>query len=211
MSTDSPPLATAGPLPETAPTLGSPRLLMVAGMMRSGTTLLQELCARDPDIRMTREFGMFEHLGEPFPSYVRHLRKRARRHYSYLEHDKKGWRRTFTAASFLARYIGFLPLGGWTVTTKSVQRSARFTQRAALFRCAAATAAFAAKPAANAALVASVAAGTDSAGRPVEPADLHRSSTAADAVAARKAAATLSASARGSTAGCRRYRVGHAL
>jgi hypothetical protein len=100
---------------------------MVAGMMRSGTTLLQDLCARHPDIRMTREFGMFEHLGEPLPRYVRRLRKRARRHYSYLDFEKKGSRRTLVAASFLARYIGLLPLGGWTVTTKSVQRSARLT------------------------------------------------------------------------------------
>lgn len=45
--------------------------MIIAGMPRSGTTLLWQLCHRHPQMRMTKEFGNYELIGEPFSSYMK--------------------------------------------------------------------------------------------------------------------------------------------
>jgi hypothetical protein len=48
---------------------GAPRLLLIGGQARSGTTLLRDLCNLHPDISLTHEFGTFMGLNEPYPAY----------------------------------------------------------------------------------------------------------------------------------------------
>jgi hypothetical protein len=47
-----------------------PRPLIITGMARSGTTMLQQLCDSHPQMRVTKEFGNYAWIGESFPSYV---------------------------------------------------------------------------------------------------------------------------------------------
>lgn len=54
-----------------------PRLLLIGGRPRSGTTLLRDLCNAHPDITLTHEFGTFLALNEPYHVY----RKRILRHW----------------------------------------------------------------------------------------------------------------------------------
>ena len=48
---------------------GIPRLLLIGGRPRSGTTLLRDLCNAHPDIALTHEFGTFLRLNEPYLVY----------------------------------------------------------------------------------------------------------------------------------------------
>lgn len=50
--------------------------LIIAGMPRSGTTLLQRLCYHHPQMRVTKEFGNFGFIGDPLSSYMRRTAKR---------------------------------------------------------------------------------------------------------------------------------------
>jgi hypothetical protein len=52
---------------------GAPRLLLIGGQARSGTTLLRDLCNLHPDISLTHEFGTFMGLNEPYPAYRDHI------------------------------------------------------------------------------------------------------------------------------------------
>lgn len=49
--------------------------IIIGGHPRSGTTLLVRLLDGHPDITMTREFGNFQHLGQPWQHYTRYLQK----------------------------------------------------------------------------------------------------------------------------------------
>lgn len=46
------------------------RPLVIAGMGRSGTTMLQELCNAHPQMRVTAELGNYAFIGETFPKYA---------------------------------------------------------------------------------------------------------------------------------------------
>lgn len=46
------------------------RPLVIAGMARSGTTLLQQLCNTHPQMRVTNEFGNYAWIGDSYPRYV---------------------------------------------------------------------------------------------------------------------------------------------
>jgi hypothetical protein len=52
---------------------GAPRLLLIGGRARSGTTLLRDLCNLHPEISLTHEFGTFMGLNEPYPAYRDHI------------------------------------------------------------------------------------------------------------------------------------------
>lgn len=52
---------------------GPPRLLLIGGRPRSGTTLLRNLCNAHPDISLTHEFGTFLGLNEPHRVYQRRI------------------------------------------------------------------------------------------------------------------------------------------
>lgn len=52
---------------------GTPRLLLIGGRPRSGTTLLRELCNAHPDITLTHEFGTFLGLNEPLSNYQKRI------------------------------------------------------------------------------------------------------------------------------------------
>jgi len=49
--------------------------LILCGHQRSGTTLLQYLCTRHPDITVTMEFGSFLSLETTYSQYARHILK----------------------------------------------------------------------------------------------------------------------------------------
>lgn len=44
--------------------------LIIAGMPRSGTTLLQRLCDRHPHMRVSNDFGNYAFIGDSFPLYT---------------------------------------------------------------------------------------------------------------------------------------------
>lgn len=46
------------------------RALVIAGMARSGTTMLQQLCNAHPQMRVTNEFGNYAWIGDPYPKYA---------------------------------------------------------------------------------------------------------------------------------------------
>ncbi len=62
-------------------------LLMIGGHPRSGTTLLQTLCYRHPEIAMANEFGNLVFLGRDCQEYVRHIFDRWRRVQGKLSFD----------------------------------------------------------------------------------------------------------------------------
>jgi hypothetical protein len=56
-----------------------PRPLIIAGMPRSGTTLLQQLCNNHPQMRVTKEFGNYLFVGESLTGYLKGTARRVRR------------------------------------------------------------------------------------------------------------------------------------
>lgn len=52
------------------------RPLIISGMARSGTTMLQQLCNGHPQMRVTNEFGNYAFIGESFPAYAAKIVKR---------------------------------------------------------------------------------------------------------------------------------------
>lgn len=54
----------------------STRPLIITGMARSGTTMLQQLCNSHPQMRVTNEFGNYAFIGDSFPTYVAQTVKR---------------------------------------------------------------------------------------------------------------------------------------
>lgn len=52
--------------------------LVIAGMPRSGTTMLQRLCHHHPQMRVTKEFGNYGFIGDPLSSYMRRTVSRIR-------------------------------------------------------------------------------------------------------------------------------------
>lgn len=60
---------------------------IIAGHIRSGTTLLRNLCNSHPDITVTMEFGNFDGLGCSHAAYIRYILRRwwNDKHRSFLE------------------------------------------------------------------------------------------------------------------------------
>lgn len=56
-----------------------PRPLIIGGMPRSGTTLLQQLCDDHPQMRVTKEFGNYLFVGESLAGYLKGTARRVRR------------------------------------------------------------------------------------------------------------------------------------
>lgn len=50
--------------------------MVIAGMPRSGTTLLRRLCNNHPQMRVTNEFSNFAFVGDPLPVYAARAAKR---------------------------------------------------------------------------------------------------------------------------------------
>jgi hypothetical protein len=50
--------------------------LIIGGLPRSGTTILQEVLNGHPDIRVTKEFGVFAHLDRPYIKHCGYVVKR---------------------------------------------------------------------------------------------------------------------------------------
>lgn len=53
-----------------------PRPLIIAGMPRSGTSLLRRLCNGHPQMRVTAEFGNYQFAGRPFAEYAQGVARR---------------------------------------------------------------------------------------------------------------------------------------
>jgi hypothetical protein len=83
--------------------------LIIAGHIRSGTTLLRNLCHSHPDISVTMEFENYLGLGSSYRRYAnRVLRKWWRdRHRSFLVQgeNETRWRPVLTSHIFVARYL----------------------------------------------------------------------------------------------------------
>lgn len=62
-------------------------ILIIGGHQRSGTTLLQTLCYKHPEIGMTNEFGNFVCLGQTYEEYARHVWNRWQRVQGMLAFD----------------------------------------------------------------------------------------------------------------------------
>lgn len=50
--------------------------LIIAGMPRSGTTLLQRLCDHHPQMRVSNDFGNYAFIGDSFPVYAARVARR---------------------------------------------------------------------------------------------------------------------------------------
>jgi len=83
--------------------------LIIGGHIRSGTTLLRNLCHAHPDISMTMEFGNFRGLDKSYTGYSRQLFQRCwrRRNQSFLVQGKEENRLRYVLQSyaFVARYL----------------------------------------------------------------------------------------------------------
>lgn len=84
-------------------------VLIIGGHLRSGTTLLRNLCNDHPDITVTNEFANFAGLGMSYKKYsYRLLKKRWQdRTRSFLASGSAGEQRNFVLQShiFLGRYL----------------------------------------------------------------------------------------------------------
>jgi Sulfotransferase domain. len=87
---------------------------MVGGHVRSGTSLLRELCNRHPEMTITHEFGTFLELGKPFPVYKRAIVNRWKRSpflgFRVFRSDRKNtrvrrWFRSIRGHVFAYRYL----------------------------------------------------------------------------------------------------------
>lgn len=85
------------------------RTFIIGGHIRSGTTLLRNLCHSHPDITVTMEFGNFIGLGESYGSYTSKLLRRCwrRRNQSFLVHrsTEHYWKYVLRSYAFVARYL----------------------------------------------------------------------------------------------------------
>ena len=81
-----------------------PRLTLVCGHQRSGTSILRRVLSTHPHVRITRELHAFGRLGTEWPIYLRGLR------WSWWSRDfvdlgrKPRWRRALLSAWFVAGY-----------------------------------------------------------------------------------------------------------
>ena len=86
--------------------------LIIGGHIRSGTTLLRNLCNSHPDIAVTMEFGNFIGLGRPYRRYSRQLLKRQwrRRDHSVLVQGNREnrWGLLLQSYAFMVRYLSVL-------------------------------------------------------------------------------------------------------
>jgi hypothetical protein len=84
-------------------------VFIIGGHIRSGTTLVRNLCHAHPDIAVTMELGSFRALGKPYGVYSRQLLKRVLRRYnqSFLvqgELENRLWH-VLPSYVFVARYL----------------------------------------------------------------------------------------------------------
>jgi hypothetical protein len=99
--------------------------LVIAGHIRSGTTLLRNLCHAHPEIAVTMEFGCFRGLGTPSRDYTRRLLHRCwrRRFHSFLIQGKEEtrWKNRLASYGFVARFLYALNQGSNTVDAGVVE------------------------------------------------------------------------------------------
>ncbi len=87
--------------------------MIIAGVIRSGTTMLWKLCNQHPEIRLTHEFNQLSFIGQPYAEYVRafkaHLRIARKR---VMGHDSSSFLsrgRSFVVSHiFIKRYFATL-------------------------------------------------------------------------------------------------------
>ena len=84
-----------------------PRMLMVCGHPRSGTTMLATVLSSHPEIGMTFELHNLLGVGKPFWQHVRLLRRnhRWRRPPFKIRGSRRGRRRSLVGAILFARYL----------------------------------------------------------------------------------------------------------
>lgn len=94
---------------------GIPRLLLIGGRPRSGTTLLRDLCNAHPDIALTHEFGTFLRLNEPYLVYRDEIVRRWRaqrilhcriRRTRRMNRRLWRWALSMRGHAFALRYLG---------------------------------------------------------------------------------------------------------
>ena len=114
---------------------GPPRLLVIGGHPRSGTTLLWHLCNEHPEIKLTYEFNNFASIGEPWPDYRRKmltyvrsrglLRNRVLRLLESRNRFRQVWR-MLTSFAFIGRYLHRLPRrSGATIDLAAIEETLR--------------------------------------------------------------------------------------
>ena len=93
-------------------------LLIIAGRPRSGTTILQTLCDRHPDITMTNEFGSFMYTEQKFGKHALNIFKRWQRvqgkwafEYSYVNSTKP---LSWLNLMFAMKYLFYLGRNCWS-------------------------------------------------------------------------------------------------
>lgn len=83
--------------------------LIIGGHVRSGTTLLRNLCHAHPDIAVTMEFQNFIGLGKSYRAYARQILNQwwRNRHRSFLHQGETEthWRPVLMSHLFVARYL----------------------------------------------------------------------------------------------------------
>lgn len=86
-----------------------PKLLIVGGQPRSGTTMLWTLCNSHPEIQLSFEFRNFSRLGKSYRFYIERLRKSWWK-WDYLGQKKYRWDLfgMLRNGLFLVRYLGHL-------------------------------------------------------------------------------------------------------
>jgi hypothetical protein len=102
----------------------APRLAIVCGHQRSGTTALRELLNTHPEVMVTGEFRNFSRLGAHLPRYLsRVLWHKWRLDLVSLTHGAPRWRRLADGGAFVFLYaLGILLYShGGRVTLKSIR------------------------------------------------------------------------------------------
>ncbi len=97
-----------------------PKLLLIAGHPRSGTTLLKKICHSHPDIVVTGELNNFSGLGRSYLLHLRRLRKNVWRKPLFGPGQLNS--RRIKSLLFLGRYIvGLLPYWGQPIEAEMVR------------------------------------------------------------------------------------------
>jgi len=104
----------------------SPKILIVGGMPRSGTTMLKNLFNTHPDVCVTGEFKNFNRLGLNYFQHLRHVR-RNRWHNRIIPFQVSGQYRNLGSSAwnlqFIARYVlALLPHAHKPIDIETVRR-----------------------------------------------------------------------------------------
>lgn len=105
-------------------TRSAPRMAIVCGHPRSGTSMLRQLLNTHPEVMVTREFRSFTRLGTSVPRYLKRVGwHRWRRDLVSLTHTAPSWRRLPDNSAFVLLYaLGILLYSrGGRVTLNSIR------------------------------------------------------------------------------------------